>query len=305
MTATGRKPDDFSHAHVPPQGLRALVSRSPQASTSECNHDGNPAHRRNAGAFRGLPQNESLSAAMVIRPGEAEAHPLRAVRGGTQQEIPFPASHSISFCRVECVSCRCANHRIGNRRRQRFPKNVCANSEQLFGRSGRRSPRSILRSASASPSAARNISSTENAKSAPARCSSSWMKSTEFSSGGSRAALGQRGRATAANVLIDVHAASVAGMRTARPIQQYPRGVWYGSQGPQRIVIGRSLAEHSSRLARFSTSRDRPPSRRGARAPVSLRKMTCRPVAASSDCHTVQGHRRAQPFSAIRMRGAA
>jgi hypothetical protein len=38
---------------------------------------------------------------------------------------------------------------------------------------------------------------------------------------------------------------------------EYPRGVWYGSQGPQRSVIGRTLrsdtgeAELSSRLVSF------------------------------------------------------
>jgi hypothetical protein len=32
------------------------------------------------------------------------------------------------------------------------------------------------------------------------------------------------------------------------PATNTQRGVWYGSQGPQRIVIGRSLAEFSSRL---------------------------------------------------------
>lgn len=46
---------------------------------------------------------------------------------------------------------------------------------------------------------------------------------------------------------------------------QYPRGVWYGLQGPQRIIIGRSLAEHSSRLI---SSR-----RSGSRSGLMLREI--------------------------------
>lgn len=44
------------------------------------------------------------------------------------------------------------------------------------------------------------------------------------------------------------------------------RGVWYGSQGPQRIVIGRSLAEFNSRLA-MKPIRPRSPQAQGALCP--------------------------------------
>lgn len=43
-------------------------------------------------------------------------------------------------------------------------------------------------------------------------------------------------------------------VRSSLNIHQYPRGVWYGSQGPQREVIGLPLAELSSRLTLHSAA---------------------------------------------------
>jgi hypothetical protein len=62
------------------------------------------------------------------------------------------------------------------------------------------------------------------------------------------------------------------------------RGVWYGSQGPQRIVIRRSLAEHSSRLVPFSTNPKR--SKRNpatAQANAGLRGAASASVSLSAD----------------------
>lgn len=48
---------------------------------------------------------------------------------------------------------------------------------------------------------------------------------------------------------------AVGGMNTrciSRSATKYPRGVWHGSQGLQRGVIGHRLVEHSSRPATLS-----------------------------------------------------
>ena len=102
-------------------------------------------------------------------------------------------------------------------RRQTVLRNGRANSEQLFGRYGPTNRRSCCRSLRASLSAARSTSSTVSASRRPTWCSRCFAK-----------------RST-----------------------EYPRGVWYGSQGPQRKgcrrprADNRSLVEHSSRLVLF------------------------------------------------------
>lgn len=68
----------------------------------------------------------------------------------------------ISVRRVECVSC-CSEYWRHRWRRPILPKNSRANLEQLFGRCGPTSRRSIFRSASAAPSERHSSTSTANA----------------------------------------------------------------------------------------------------------------------------------------------
>jgi hypothetical protein len=102
------------------------------------------------------------------------------------------ASASIRFMLRRVGAASWANRGRDAEPRQQVPRNNRANLEQLFARSGPISQRSILRSARATPNAARNIESTANAE--PRRATSP-SSSTKFSIEILTDALRARGRA--------------------------------------------------------------------------------------------------------------
>ena len=196
MTSHARKLDDRPHRVCSRRG-RPLSSGCRERGTPRLNYGGSLRPKFHAGVFRGLTQDESLSAVKVFR--------------------------SVFVCSVGVSAW--ANHCVGAFARQNHLKNICSlnrvsrNSGAHALRSGLTTRPRFLPNAHRSPSKTQTRSCAAIAGSPRDCSSSSWTRSTE-----------------------------------------YPRGVWYGSQGPQRIVIGRSFAVHSTRLASFSDRIDEPTS---------------------------------------------